>query len=206
MSRKKSAAALLYFAVHKPYMVLSQFTPEHGKAHLGNYFDFPKDVYSLGRLDEDSEGLLILTNDRELKTCAMNSGLKIPKTYAVQVEGQISDEALQKLAAGLHIRVNGSDFLTAPAEVRRLPDPGFPPRVPPVRKPSGWISLTIYEGKFRQVRKMTAAAGFPTLRLVRTGYGAITLGNIQPGECVQLSRKAAWLKITGREPDQFPQA
>jgi len=204
MSRKKSAAALLYFAVHKPYMVLSQFTPEHGKAHLGNYFRFPKDVYSLGRLDEDSEGLLILTNDRELKTRAMNTDLKVPKTYAVQVEGRITPEALQKLASGVHIRVNGSDHFTAPAEAKLLENPGFPPRVPPVLKPSTWISLTVYEGKFRQVRRMTAAVGFPTLRLVRTGYGAITLGNLEAGACVQLSRKAAWLKITGAEPDQLP--
>jgi len=200
MSSKKSAYKFLYFAVHKPYMVLSQFTPEHGKAHLGDFFSFPKDVYSLGRLDEDSEGLLILSNDRQFKTIAMNSELRVPKTYAVQVEGQITDEALQQLASGVHIRVNGSAYLTAPAGVRLLSDPGFPPRANPVLKPSSWISLSIYEGKFRQVRKMTAATGFPTLRLIRTGYGSITLGNIPAGGCIQLSRKAAWLKITGTEP------
>lgn len=200
MSGKKSAANRLYFAVHKPYMVLSQFTPEHGKAHLGNYFHFPGDVYPLGRLDEDSEGLLILSNDRAFKTRAMNAGLHITKTYAVQVEGQIGEEALRKLRSGVQIRVKGRDFHTAPAQVSLLHEVPFAARNPPVLKPSSWIEIRISEGKYRQVRKMTAATGFPTLRLVRTGYGSISLGNIPPGGCVQLSRRAAWLKVCGEAP------
>lgn len=178
-------------------MVLSQFSPEHGKKHLGDFFDFPKDVYSLGRLDEDSEGLLFLTNDRELKTLAMNSDMKVPKEYLVFVEGEMLPLEMNELRNGVEISVKGTLFKTAPAIVEKVENPIVHDRIPPVQKPGEWVQITIHEGKFRQVRKMTASVSHPTLRLIRTAYGGIKLGNMKPGDCIMLSKKAAYSKILG---------
>lgn len=187
----------LYFIINKPYLVLSQFTPEHGKKHLGDYYSFPSDVYSLGRLDEDSEGLLFLTNDRELKTLAMNSTILVEKKYLVFVEGKVSNDAIKKLEMGVDISVKGTLFHTSPAKVERIENPIIFDRSIPVQKPGEWLQISISEGKYRQVRKMTAAVGHPTLRLIRIAYGGINLGDLQPGECVMLSKKAAYKKILG---------
>lgn len=173
------------FLVYKPYGVLSQFSETvPGKQTLGKLYDFPKDVYPVGRLDEDSEGLLILTNDRRQNQILL--GQKIEKEYWVQVEGIPAEEDLEKLRKGIEIRVKKKTHHTLPAQVSRIPDPGIPPRVPPIRVrqsiPDCWIRLVIREGKNRQVRKMTATIGFPTLRLVRWRVGTYTLDGMTVGE------------------------
>jgi len=192
MSKEK-----LYFVINKPFKVLSQFTPEHDKKHLGDFYNFPKDVYSLGRLDEDSEGLLVLTNDKYLKTQAMNSDIKVQKTYWVFVEGKVTDEAIEKLRRGVDIALKGQHYHTQAAEVERLVNPIIFDREPTILKPGEWLEIKISEGKYRQVRKMTAAVGHPTLRLVRVGYGDLTLGDLKPGACVMLSKKVIYKKILG---------
>ncbi|RYY84160.1 MAG: pseudouridine synthase [Chitinophagaceae bacterium] len=183
-----------YFITYKPFNTLCQFTPEGPEdqtlAHL--HFDFPPDVYPVGRLDKDSEGLLLLTNDNALKTRYLDPKSKIPKTYWAQVEGEITDDALAALAQGVSLSDKGRSWRTLPAKARRLPEPALPPRNPPIRYrkdiPTSWIELTIVEGKNRQVRRMTAAAGFPTLRLVRAAVGPVPLGDLQPGEVRAIAR------------------
>ncbi|GAA4341659.1 pseudouridine synthase [Flaviaesturariibacter amylovorans] len=177
-----------YFLVYKPYDVLSQFTPDapgdRTLADLG--YAFPPDVYPVGRLDKDSEGLLLLTNDNRFKTRALDPKSKTPKTYWAQVEGAVTPAALEELARGVTIRVNGSTYRTLPARARLLePAPPVPGREPPIRFrqaiPTSWLELRIVEGKNRQVRRMTAAVGFPTLRLIRVAIGSLQLGDLAPG-------------------------
>jgi 23S rRNA pseudouridine2457 synthase len=174
---------------NKPYGVLSQFT-DRGTAKtagggsprptLSHYIDVPG-VYPAGRLDQDSEGLL-LTDDGRLQARIADPQFKTAKTYLVQVEGEVTDEALDALRRGVRLK----DGLTRPAEAERIADPGLGPRDPPIRVrksiPDGWIALTIREGRNRQVRRMTAAVGHPTLRLVRWQIGAWTLDGVAPGE------------------------
>lgn len=172
---------------NKPFQVLSQFTddgPRVGdapRATLADYLKIPG-VYPAGRLDYDSEGLLLLTAEGALQHRIASPSLKMPKTYWVQVEGDISDQALQHLATGVELK----DGLTRPAMVTRLAAPAVWPRVPPVRSrdtvPTSWIELTITEGKNRQVRRMTAATGFPTLRLIRYRIGDWTLEGLKVGK------------------------
>ena len=174
-----------YFALHKPYGYLSQFTGEPGDLLLGDLYDFPKDVYSIGRLDKDSEGLLLLTNDNRYKTQLLDPNSKSPKTYWVQVEGAITEEAINELSNGsIIISHKGKKHRVAKAECKII-TPNIPEREPPIRKraniPTSWIELTITEGKNRQVRKMTAAAGYPTLRLIRISMGDQRLENLVPG-------------------------
>lgn len=181
-----------YFAVYKPFGMLSQFTNEQGVPVLGDLYDFPKDVYPVGRLDKDSEGLLLLTNDNEFKTSVLDPAAKLAKTYWVQVDNKITDEAIEKLSNGsLVIKHNKKSYRVKSAKCKRINEPNLPERVPPIRYrkniPTSWISLTIREGKNRQVRKMTAAAGFPTLRLVRSKIGNYELGRLQPGDVVQIN-------------------
>ncbi|WP_243647852.1 pseudouridine synthase [Flaviaesturariibacter flavus] len=187
--------AFRYFILYKPFDVLSQFTPDapgdRTLADLG--FSFPPDVYPVGRLDRDSEGLLLLTNDNALKTRYLEPKFKLPKTYWAQVEGLPTAEAIARLAAGVTIRINGKEHRTAPARVRLLEaEPRLPERNPPIRYrksiPTAWIELTITEGKNRQVRRMTAAAGLPTLRLVRVAIGSVRLGDLAPGEVRAIDR------------------
>lgn len=185
-----------YFIFNKPFRTLSSFTSEDGKKNLADYLKgLPKDVYPIGRLDYDSEGLLLLTNDKALNHQLLNPAFGHSREYWVQVEGQPDNTFFEKIAEGLLIRVNGKPFQTKPAEaklIKKLPE-DLPERNPPVRFrkniPTTWISLTLREGKNRQVRKMTAAAGFPTLRLIRHRIEKITLENIRPGdyfECPQM--------------------
>ncbi|MEZ5985924.1 MAG: pseudouridine synthase [Hyphomonas sp.] len=172
--------------LNKPYGVLSQFT-DRGNAGskrrtLSELIDVPG-VYPAGRLDQDSEGLMILTNDGRLQHQIANPANKMPKTYWAQVEGIPDEAALQRLCDGVEL----SDGMTAPAKARALPDPeSLWPRVPPIRfrksVPDSWIELTIREGRNRQVRRMTAAVGHPTLRLIRVRIGEWELENLQPGE------------------------
>jgi 23S rRNA pseudouridine2457 synthase len=176
----------LYFSVYKPYLCLSQFTREGDLLCLKDFFDFPKDVYPVGRLDADSEGLLLLTNDPAVNHRLLNPKFLHHKTYFAQVEGNISDESLQRLASGIEISVNKKIYKTLPAVAKKISEPNLPERNPPIRFrkniPAEWLSLQICEGKNRQVRKMTAAVGLPTLRLVRFGIENMTLENLQPAE------------------------
>lgn len=178
-----------YYIVYKPYGMLSQFTEESpGQltlAHLS--FTFPDDVYPVGRLDRDSEGLLLLTNDKSLNQQLLNPRNKKPKTYLVQVEGVPTPEALKKLEAGIELTINKKTFRTRRAAVSRLSaPPAVPERNPPIRfrksVPDTWIQITIHEGKNRQVRKMFAAIGYPVLRLIRTNLAGLSVQKLLPGE------------------------
>lgn len=169
---------------NKPYGVLSQFTDrgsEGARATLSDHIALPG-AYPAGRLDRDSEGLLLLTDDGRLQARIADPRFKLAKTYLVQVEGEISDQALADLQRGITLK----DGPTRPAQARRIAPPDLWPRDPPVRFrksiPDGWIELTIREGRNRQVRRMTAAVGYPTLRLVRWRIGDWSLDGLAPGE------------------------
>ncbi len=170
-----------YLLFYKPYGVLSQFTPEGDKPTLKDYIDVP-DVYTVGRLDADSEGLLLLTDDGRLQHRLTDPKFQHPRTYWVQVENIPNEEALDRLRTGITIQ----KYRTRPAQAQLLVTaPDLPPRQPPIRErrqiPTAWLELTLTEGKNRQVRRMTAAVGFPTLRLVRAAIGQITLAGLAPG-------------------------
>ncbi len=168
-------------AFNKPFGVLSQFTVEANHPTLADYIDISK-VYPAGRLDRDSEGLLLLTDDGKLQQRIADPQFKKTKTYWVQVEKQPDEAALQRLRDGVKLK----DGLTRPAEVLLIDEPALWERNPPVRFrkniPTAWLSLTISEGKNRQVRRMTAAIGYPTLRLVRVSVGDWQLDNLSPGQ------------------------
>ncbi len=185
---------LRYFALYKPYEMLSQFTDEGSKQGLKHLFEFPNDVYPVGRLDADSEGLLLLTNDNELKHKLLTPKFAHKRTYCVQVEGIPTEEALQQLRKGVEITVDGEKYMTLPADVQSIESPeDFPERNPPVRFraqiPTSWVEITLTEGKNRQVRRMTAAVGFPTLRLVRVRMQGLALGKRESGEVWEINRE-----------------
>ncbi|HCL82640.1 MAG TPA: pseudouridine synthase [Chitinophagaceae bacterium] len=182
-----------YYIIYKPFQVLSRFTAENGKACLKDFFEVPMDVYPVGRLDYDSEGLLLLTNDKSLNHRLLHPGFAHEREYQVQVEGRITDEALQSLASGITINVDGKPFRTGPAIVSRLPEHiVIPERKPPIRFrqhiPTSWIRLVITEGKNRQVRRMTAAVGFPTLRLIRYRMAGLTIDSMLPGDMIEMNQ------------------
>jgi len=171
---------------NKPYGVLSQFTPE-GKWRALDEFISLKDVYVAGRLDADSEGLLILTDDGKLQARIAEPRYKLEKTYWAQVEGVPDEAALDRLRAGIKL----SDFTTQPAKARLIAEPAdLWPRDPPIRfraaLPTSWLEIKITEGKNRQVRRMTAAIGYPTLRLIRAAIGAQTLAGLSLGQWRQI--------------------
>jgi len=171
-------ARLLLF--HKPFGVLCQFTDAGGRPTLADYVAVPG-VYAAGRLDADSEGLLLLTDDGRLQQRIADPRFKLPKTYWVQVDGEPDAAAIERLRRGVTLK----DGPTRPARVRRLADPPVGPREPPIRMrrhiPTAWLSITITEGRNRQVRRMTAAVGHPTLRLIRVAVGPWRLGALAPG-------------------------
>lgn len=167
---------------NKPYGVLSQFTPEAGHRALDE-FGFPPDVYAAGRLDHDSEGALLLTDEGPLVKRLLDPKFEHPRTYWAQVDGQITPEAVKQLMKGVTIK----GYRTKPCRAEIIDEPqGLWERVPPIRYraniPTSWVALTLIEGKNRQVRHMTAAVGFPTLRLIRVQIGQLSLDGLQPGE------------------------
>lgn len=182
-----------YFIIYKPYSVLSQFTTTGGKRTLADIYAVPKTVYPVGRLDYDSEGLLILSNDSHLNHLLLHPKHQHEREYWVQVEGLITPEALQHLATGITISIDGKPHRTMPCKVYKMDEPPkVHERIPPIRFrkeiPVSWISLSITEGKNRQVRRMTAAVGFPTLRLLRYRIENITLDGLTPGGIKELTR------------------
>jgi 23S rRNA pseudouridine2457 synthase len=172
---------------NKPYGVLSQFTPSGNHLTLKDYIDVP-DVYAVGRLDADSEGLLLLTNDGLLQHRLTDPKFRHPRIYWAQVENIPDETALAKLQNGVQIK----DYFTRPAQAKLLNfEPDWPPREPPIRQrqsiPTSWLELTLTEGKNRQVRRMTAAVGYPTLRLIRVAIGKLTISDLTPGSWRELS-------------------
>ncbi|MFH1197419.1 MAG: pseudouridine synthase [bacterium] len=178
---------LKYYLVNKPYGVLTQFTDPDGRKTLKDLFDFPKDVYPIGRLDLDSEGLLLLSNDKSIVDYLLNPAHGHEREYYAQVEGIPNEDDLKKFEDGILIK----GIKTLPAKTKLISDPGFPERIPPIRErrniPTSWISITLNEGKFHQVRKMTAAIGYPTLRLVRVRIKELKLGDMPPGAVRELT-------------------
>jgi len=181
-----------HFILHKPFGYLSQFIYElkRKKKLLGELYDFPEGTMAIGRLDEDSEGLLLLTTDGKMSETVRSK--KIDKEYYVQVDGIISQEAIAQLQEGVVIGFNGTKYLTKPCKafaIATIPD--FGARGKKIRDerhgPTSWVSITVNEGKFRQVRKMTAAVGFPTLRLVRVRIGQVHFNELQAGQVLEVS-------------------
>lgn len=177
----------MLIAFHKPYGVLSQFTPDGSPNRTLAEFGFPKDVYPIGRLDADSEGLLLLTDEAGLNTRLLHPTRGHERLYWAQVERIPTDSSLEQLARGVVIQ----GYRTLPAKARRLdPQPDVPPRDPPIRirksVPDCWIALELVEGKNRQVRRMTAAIGHPTLRLLRVRIGRFDLGGLAAGRWIEL--------------------
>lgn len=173
---------LKYFALNKPFGILSQFTDKEGRRTLTDLLNVPKDVYSVGRLDKDSEGLLILTNNKKLVDHLLNPRNKHEREYIVQIEGIPSEEDINNLRSGVVIEMKK----TLPAKIKLINPPKLWDRNPPVRFrkniPTSWLSVTLIEGRNRQVRKMTASIGFPALRLIRIRIKNINLGNLLPSE------------------------
>jgi 23S rRNA pseudouridine2457 synthase len=179
-----------HFLIHKPYGYLSQFVGEAKKKKLGEFHDFPAGIMAIGRLDEDSEGLLLLTTDGRMSELVRSK--KIEKEYYAQVDGLIDEAAVFRLQHGVEIGIHNVKFQTSPCAARRLEAaPPFAPRARKIRDdrhgPTSWVSITLTEGKYRQIRKMTAAVGFPTLRLVRVRVGSIWLGDLPPGAVVEVA-------------------
>lgn len=184
-----------HFIIYKPYGYLSQFYTnskyERKKKLLGELFDFPKNVMSIGRLDENSEGLLLITTDG--KTSDIVNSKKVDKEYFAQVDGDITNDAIEGLKTGVEIGFSGKKYMTKPCKVFKLETiPEFQTRSKKIRDnrhgPTSWISITLNEGKYRQVRKMTSAVGFPTLRLVRVRVGSIHLKNMNIGDVIEVNK------------------
>lgn len=189
----------LYFIIHKPFKVLSQFTDEGDNKGLKAVFrDLPKDVYPVGRLDLDSEGLLILTNDKSLNNKLLNPKHGHKRTYWIEVDGKPDEAAIKKLKSGVEIKVSGKTHTTKPALVSII-KPATVERDPPVnykKHPTRtWLEISLTEGKNRQVRRMTAKVGHPTLRLIRVAIEDLNLEPLKSGEITQISEKVIYKKL-----------
>jgi 23S rRNA pseudouridine2457 synthase len=184
-----------YFILYKPYNVLNQFSKEHiDHITLADFIKVDKDVYPIGRLDKDSEGLLILSNDTSLNSILLSPVHGHKRTYLVQLDGEVTEAAIQKISSGVQIKLDSGMYLTKPCEVKKLfKEPLLPERNPPIRYrkniPTSWASITISEGKNRQVRKMFASCGFPVLRLVRVQIEDLKIGKLLPGQSKKFSQK-----------------
>ncbi len=183
-----------YFVIYKPFGYLSQFSSSENMPVLKSLYDFPKDVYPVGRLDKDSEGLLIITNDKSLNFKLLHPSFKHEREYWAQVERVPNELAINQLKAGVGIKVNKKVYQTLPAKATLMKeDPIVPDRNPPIRFrkniPTAWLKLQLIEGKNRQVRKMTAKVGYPTLRLIRVRIANLRLENMEVGMVKKLSRK-----------------
>ncbi|MES2748438.1 MAG: pseudouridine synthase [Bacteroidota bacterium] len=181
-----------HFLIHKPYGYLSQFVYElkRNKKKLGELYDFPPNTMAIGRLDEDSEGLLLLTTDGMMSEIVRSK--KVEKEYYVQVDGIVTQEAIEQLKNGVEIGFNGKKYMTRKCQAAILEsEPKFGERGKKIRDdrhgPTSWLTITINEGKFRQVRKMTSAVGFPTLRLVRIRVGNLHLNDLKAGEVLEVT-------------------
>jgi len=178
------------YILHKPYGYISQFirnqTTRKNKKLLGELYDFAEGTMAIGRLDEDSEGLLLLTTDGKLSEKVRSKSIE--KEYYAELDGIIDDIAIEKLQNGVEIGINGKKYLTKKCKARAIANPNFPERAVRVRnhRPTSWVSITVTEGKFRQVRKMTAAVGFPTLRLVRVRIGGLHIEDLFPGKVIEI--------------------
>ncbi len=192
-----------YLLFYKPFGVLTQFTDEEGRPTLSDYIQLPG-VYAAGRLDKDSEGLLLLTDDGDVLHRVTHPRWKLPKTYLVQIEGIPDEAALQQLREGVVIKGKK----TAPADVTLLTEPpALPPRAVRAYHPTPWLRIVLREGRKRQVRRMTAAVGHPTLRLVRTAIGPLTLSDLQPGQWRHLTadeRRALFRALRLNPSDRRP--
>jgi 23S rRNA pseudouridine2457 synthase len=182
-----------HFIIHKPYGYLSQFVYElkRKKKLLGELYDFPKGTMAIGRLDEDSEGLLLLTTDGKISEIVRSK--KVDKEYYVQVDGIVTQEAIDQMKKGVEIGFNGTKYITKSCESFIINEiPAFGARGKKIRDdrhgPTSWVSITVNEGKFRQVRKMTAAVGFPTLRLVRVRIGNVHLNSLKAGDVIEVEK------------------
>ncbi|MDE3185348.1 MAG: pseudouridine synthase [Bacteroidota bacterium] len=191
-----------YYIIHKPFNVLSQFSSTDGKKTLKDFFDVPLNIYPVGRLDYDSEGLLILTDDKKLNHYLLDPLNNHEREYWVQVEGNVSTDQIDSLQQGVEINVNGKMYCTKKCIAKKfLQPPQVSTRNPPIRfrksVPDSWIKIILTEGKNRQVRKMTAAVGCPTLRLIRYRIEQVTLENLYPGEMKKLPKQELYnlLKI-----------
>jgi len=189
-----------YFIIYKPYLVLSQFTTDSNNHRtLKDIFNVPPDVYAVGRLDNDSEGLLVLTNDKDLNHRLLHPSFKHEREYWVQVDGIITKQAIEQLEKGVIITVDGKPYQTLPCKVTIVNEVRVAERDPPIRFrkniPTSWMSITLTEGKNRQVKKMTAKVGFPTLRLIRYRIEQLNLSDMKPGDIVELSKAEAYKKL-----------
>ena len=187
-----STVKMEYYLIYKPYQVLSQFTSSDGKLCLKDILNVPKDVYPVGRLDYDSEGLLLLTNDTSINHQLLHPKFAHARTYWVQVDGAITNDAVEALSKGVTISVDGKIYETKKATLNILPDNLLvPERNPPIRVrksiPTSWVSIQLTEGKNRQVRKMFASVGFPVVRLIRSQIGQFSIAQMQPSDCLSLS-------------------
>lgn len=193
-----------YYKIFKPYGMLSQFSAEGEHPTLASLGKFPKDVYPVGRLDHDTEGLLLLTNDKRVNHLVLDPKFQHRKTYWAQIEGEMNDDAIQQLQKGVLINLKGALHRTKPANVRKIPAPKIQERNPSVnyaKHPgTSWIELIITEGKNRQVRKMTAKVGHPTRRLIRYALEEITLEQMKSGDVIELKDKEFYPLLKLRLP------
>ena len=189
-----------YFQIYKPFQVLSQFSAQENKQTLMDFFKVPKDVYPVGRLDYDSEGLLLLTNDKALNHQLLHPKFEHTRSYWVQVDGAIDATAIDQLQKGVDINIDGKIYHTKKLIAKLFENPPTTSaRNPPIRFrkeiPTPWIELILSEGKNRQIRKMTAKIGFPTLRLIRYSIEGLSLNKMQPGEIISLTQQEIYQKL-----------